>query len=184
VNDSYFRQLGAVPAPLGVHFDLEPRPGKDPVSFTTFGMRNRFEHGNWIQGEFWVFTSYRTGGLDNLSELLHETGHGIHLGGMRTRPAFEDWPDSDIFTEALADLASLEVYEPGWQKRYLGASVPLRIPPQTSMMDIAWRFEMRLHEQPQLILTRWTEITHAYLDPTASRDFCGRWASSSIRRDT
>jgi hypothetical protein len=169
VNDSYFSQLGAAPAPLGVRFDLEPRPGKDPVSFTTFGMRNRIEHRSWIQGEFWVFTSYRTGGLDNLSELLHETGHGIHLGGIRTRPAFEDWPDSDTFTEALADLAGLEVYEPGWQKRYLGTSVPLRDSLRAKyssiVMDIAWAlFEMRLHKQPQLDPNQvWTEITRTYL---------------------
>jgi hypothetical protein len=169
LNDGYFRQLGAAPAQLGVHFDLEPRPGKDPVSYTTFGMRNRLEQGSWLQGEFWIFTSYRTGGLDNLAELLHETGHGIHLGGIRTRPAFEDWPDSDTLTEALADLAALELYEPGWQKRYLGTSVPLRDSLRAKyssiVMDVAWAlFEMRLHEQPQLNPNQvWTEITQKYL---------------------
>ncbi len=169
LNDGYFRQLGAAPARLGIHFDLQPKPGKDPVSYTTFGMRNRLEQGRWVQGEFWVFTSYRTGGLDNLAELLHETGHGIHLGGIRTRPAFEDWPDSDTFTEALADLAGLEVYEPGWQKRYLGTSVPLRDSLRAKyssiVMDVAWAlFEMRLHELPQLNPNQvWTEITHRYL---------------------
>jgi hypothetical protein len=169
LNDGYFRQLGAAPAPLGVHFDLEPRPGKDPVSFTTFGMRNRAEQGRWVQGEFWVFTSYRTGGLDNLSELLHETGHGIHLSGIRTRPAFEDWPDSDILTEALADLAGLEVYEPGWQRRHLGTSVPLRDSLRAKYssiaMDVAWAlFEMRIHERPQSDPNQvWTQITHTYL---------------------
>ena len=169
INDGFFRRLGAEPAQLGVHFDLEPRPGKDPVSYTTFGMRNRLEQGRWLQGEFWVFTSYRTGGLDNLAELLHETGHGIHLGGIRTRPAFEDWPDSDTFTEALADLAGLEVYEPGWQKRHLGASVPLRDSLRAKyssiVMDVAWAlFEMRLHEQPQLNPNQvWAEITQKYL---------------------
>jgi hypothetical protein len=170
LSDSYFSQLGAAPAPLGVHYDLEPRPGKDPVSFTTFGRRNRFEHDEWIQGEFWVFTSYRTGGLDNLSELLHETGHGIHLAGIRTRPAFEDWPDSDTFTEALADLVGLEVYEPAWQKRYLGTSVPLpeslRAKYSSVVMDVAWAlFEMRVHRRPQLDPDQvWTEITHTYLE--------------------
>jgi hypothetical protein len=169
LNDAYFGQLGAAPTPLGVHFDLEPRSGKDPVSFTTFGMRNHLDQGRWMQGEFWVFTSYRTGGLDNLAELLHETGHGIHLGGIHTRPAFEDWPDSDTFTEALADLAGLEVYEPAWQKRYLGASVPLRDSLRAKyasiVMDVAWAlFEMRLHEQPRLNPNEvWTEITRTYL---------------------
>ena len=58
-----------------------------------------------------MFATYRTGGLDNLNELLHETGHAAHLAAIRTRPAFRDWPDSDPFTEAVADVAALDVYE-------------------------------------------------------------------------
>jgi hypothetical protein len=41
---------------LRVHFDIEPREGKDPVQFTTFGARSPAI-------EPWVFTAYRIGGL-------------------------------------------------------------------------------------------------------------------------
>jgi len=70
----------------------------------------------------WVFASYAVGGFDNFGELLHEIGHGIHIAGIRTRPAFSDWPDADLFTEAIADLALVEAYESRWQQRYLGDS--------------------------------------------------------------
>src|ERR1043166_7300679 len=104
-------------ARLRVHFDLAPRPGKYPVSFTDFGGRAPIEP--------WIFTSYRIGGLDNLNELVHEAGHAVHIAAIRTRGAYADWPDSDTFTEAIADIAALEVYEPAWQRKYLGREAPL-----------------------------------------------------------
>ena len=118
LNAAVWRSLGADVDALRVHYDLEPREGKDPVAFTTFG-------GARTPIEPWVFATYRTGGLDNLNELLHETGHAVHLAAIRTRPAFRDWPDSDPFTEAVADFVALDVYEPAWQQRWLGDSVPL-----------------------------------------------------------
>ena len=51
-----------------------------------------------------MFATYRTGGLDNLNELLHETGHAVHIAAIHTRPAFADWPDSDPLT--VENLAS------------------------------------------------------------------------------
>ena len=165
----YYHSLGADPATLGIHYDLEPRPGKTPVAFTTFGARARFRSGAWIPAEPWVFATYRVGGLDNLSELLHETGHGIHIAAIRTRPAFADWPDSDPFTEALGDLVALEVYEPAWQQRNLGDSVPLadsfRAKYASITLDIAWAlFEVRMHRQPDADPNAvWTEITRDYL---------------------
>ena len=104
LNAAVWRSLGADVNALHVHYDLDPREGKDPVAFTTFGGRSPIEP--------WVFATYRAGGLDNLNELLHETGHAIHLAAIRTRPAFRDWPDSDPFTEAVADVVALDVYEP------------------------------------------------------------------------
>jgi hypothetical protein len=168
-NDAYFGALGAAPGKLGIEYDLEPRSGKDPVSYTDFGRRARRENDRWIGGESWVFASYRTGGLGILAELLHETGHGIHISAIRTRPAFLDWPDSDVFTEALADFPALEVYEPAWQRRYLGAEAELadslRSKYSGIVMDVAWAyFEMQVHDaddaDPNAI---WTEITHRYL---------------------
>jgi hypothetical protein len=166
MNDRFYRDLGADPTALAVHYDLEPRAGKDPVAFTTFGRRPSLEDGT--PGEPWVFASYRIGGLDNLGELLHETGHAIHIAAIRTRPAFADWPDSDIFTEAIADLASLELYEPAWQQRYLGRSVPdeagIRAKYAGVVMDMAWAlFELRVYREPERNPNQvWTEITQRY----------------------
>ncbi|MGH7701831.1 MAG: hypothetical protein ACREMO_01965 [Gemmatimonadales bacterium] len=169
VNDRYYHSLGADPRKLGLHYDLEPRVGKYPVAFTTFGARGGYRNGDWVSGEYWIFTYYPVGGFDNLVELLHETGHGIHLAAIRTRPAFNDWPDSDTFTEAVADVAALEAYEPAWQQRFLGDSAPLRASLRAKyagiLMDLAWGlFEIRLYRDPSLDPNRlWTDITGSYL---------------------
>jgi hypothetical protein len=168
INDRFYRDLGADPVKLQVHYDLEPRAGKDPVAFATFGRRPRREGEQWIIGEPWVFASYQMGGLDNLLELLHESGHAIHINAIRTRPAFSDWPDSDIFTEGVADIATLEMYEPSWQQRYLEASVPIRdgiVAKYAGIaMDIAWAlFEVRMHRTPERDPNAvWTEITQKF----------------------
>jgi hypothetical protein len=161
LNDSVYRALGADLGALRVRYDLIPREGKTPVAFTTFGGRRPIVP--------WVFATYRTGGLDNLNELLHETGHAIHLAAIRTRPAFADWPDSDPFTEAVADFIALEVYEPAWQQRWLGDSVPLadglRGRYGAIMLDVAWAlFELRLlrdpGKDPNVV---WAGLTRDYL---------------------
>ena len=157
-----FRSLGADVQGLRVHFDLEPREGKDPVAFTTFGAREPVI-------EPWVFATYRTGGLDNLNELLHETGHAVHLAAIRTRPAFRDWPDSDPFTEAVADVVALDVYEPAWQQRWLDDSVPLaeglRGRYGGIVLDMAWAlFEVRMLRDPRADPNQvWTTLTRDYL---------------------
>ena len=95
------------------------------------------------------------GGLDELTELVHETGHAIHIAAIRTRPAFADWPDSDAFTEALAELISLDTAEPAWQRRWLpggavvAGSVAIRGRYAEIALDAAWAlFEIRLHAAP------------------------------------
>jgi|CXWL01.1.fsa_nt_gi hypothetical protein len=169
VNDAYYAALGADPPVLGVRFDLEPRPGKDPVAFTTFGRRPRLRDGVRLPGEAWVFATYRSGGVDNLIELLHETGHAVHLQALAARPAFADWPDSDTLTEALADVPAMEAYEPAWQRRWLGQAAPLgdslRAKYGSIVLDIAWAlFELRLHRDPAADPNQvWTAITHEYL---------------------
>lgn len=167
-NDRFYADLGADVEALGIRYDLEPREGKDPVAFTTFGARPHLEDGAWAPGEPWVFASYRVGSLDNLNELLHETGHAVHIAAIRTRPAFMDWPDSDLFTEGIADVAALEIFEPAWQRKYLGTSVPLadslRAKYAGIVMDVAWSlFEIRLHRSPESDPNAvWTEITERY----------------------
>jgi hypothetical protein len=161
INRRFYRALGADPASLEVRYDIEPRPGKYPIAFSDIARRNPMRA--------WVSASYRIGGIDNLSELLHETGHAVHISAINTRPAYADWPDSDTFTEAVADLAALEMYEPSWQRRFLGASVPLAASLRAKyagiVMDIAWSlFEIRVHQVPDRSPNEiWSEITRDYL---------------------
>jgi hypothetical protein len=161
LNAAVWRALGADVDALRVHYDLDPREGKDPVAFTTFGGRTPVEP--------WVFATYRVGGLDNLNELLHETGHAVHLAAIRTRPAFRDWPDSDPFTEAVADVVALDVYEPAWQQRWLGDSVPLAAGLQSRyggiVLDVAWAmFELRMLREPDADPNLvWAGLTRDYL---------------------
>lgn len=169
VNDSFYRAMGADPVTLRIQYDLEPRPGKYPVAFSDFGTRNRWIDGKLVAGEPWVFTSYLSGGIDNLAELLHETGHAIHIACLRTRPAYLDWPDNDTFTEAIADLAALDLYEPAWQQHFLGDSVTtatsLRAKYASIVFDLAWAlFEIRVHASPGTDPNAiWTDITSRYL---------------------
>jgi hypothetical protein len=169
INDEFHATLGADPRTLGIRYDLAPREGKTPVAFTTFGRRPRENAAGWRPGEAWVFATYRVGGFDNLVELLHETGHGIHIQAIRTRPAFADWPDSDTFTEALAELLAQEAYEPQWQRRWLGEAAPLAASLRSKyagiVLDICWAlFEVRLHRDPAADPNRvWSDLTHEYL---------------------
>jgi hypothetical protein len=169
LNAGVYRALGADVDSLRIRYDLDPREGKTPVAYTSFGSRPRLVNCGWQLGEPWVFATYRTGGLDNLNELLHETGHAVHIAAIRTRPAFADWPDSDPFTEALADLIALDVYEPSWQQHWLGDSVPLaeglRGRYGGIVLDVAWaEFELRMMRNPEADPNAvWSELTHAYL---------------------
>jgi hypothetical protein len=161
INHRFYRALGADPDLLRVRYEIEPRHGKYPVAFTDIIGRRPVRA--------WVSASYRVGGLDNLSELLHETGHAIHVSAIRTRPAYADWPDSDTFTEAIADLAAQELYEPAWQQAFLGAAAPLDASIRSKyggvVLDIAWAlFEIRGHRNPGLSPNQvWTQITHDFL---------------------
>jgi hypothetical protein len=153
------------------------------VAFTTFGARPRLLEGAFLPGEPWVFASYAMGGLDSLNELVHETGHAVHIAAIRTRPAFMDWPDSDMFTEAVADLVTLEIYEPAWQRRYLGAAAPLadsiRAKYSGIVMDTAALFEIRMLRDPGQDLNRlWTDLTGRYLRTRPHPDLSW-WAAAS-----
>jgi hypothetical protein len=169
LNRKVYHSLGADVAELRVQYDLAPRAGKTPVAYTTFGARPARINGRWQTGEPWVFATYRTGGLDNLNELLHETGHAVHIAAIRTRPAYADWPDSDPFTEAVADFVALDVYEPVWQQRWLGDSVPLadglRGRYGGIVLDVAWAlFELRMLQNPETNPNEvWTGLTRDYL---------------------
>ena len=193
ITRRYYLALGADVTRLGVHYDLDPRPGKTPVANTTFGARGYANaSGAWVPSESWVFATYGAGGLGNLEELIHETGHAVHLAAIRTRPAYEDWPDSDPFTEAIPDIAALEVYEPSWQLAFLGDSVAtpvaMRAKYAWTMLDIAWAlFEVRLFEHPDADPNRvWTDLTSRYLHIKAHPECRGGplAANSWMRRAT
>jgi hypothetical protein len=169
LNAAVYRAMGADLHALNVRYDLVPREGKTPVAFCTFGARPRLRNGRWLPGEPSVFATYRAGGLDNLAELLHETGHAVHIAAIRTRPAFSDWPDSDPFTEAVADFVALDVTEPAWQQYWLGDSVPLRDGLRARyggiVLDVAWALlELRLLRDPAADPNRvWAGLTGDYL---------------------
>ena len=169
LNAEVYRALGADLAALNVRYDLEPREGKTPVAFCDFGARPRRRDGGWTPGEPSIFATYRNGGLDNLAELLHETGHAVHIAAIRTRPAFADWPDSDPFTEAIADFVALDVTEPAWQQHWLGDSVPLAEGLRSRyggiVLDVAWSLlELRMLRNPAADPNEvWTRLTHDYL---------------------
>ncbi|NJN53254.1 MAG: hypothetical protein HC809_17335 [Gammaproteobacteria bacterium] len=100
---------------------------------------------------------------------MHENGHATHISAIRNRPAFTDWTDT-LFTEAFADVPSWSVFEPEWQRKYLGAEVSdlktsLRSLFGNVMLDVAWSlFELRMLRDPTLDPNAvWTEITSHYL---------------------
>ena len=169
INARYYRALGADVSALNVHYDLAPREGKTAVAYTTFGRRSWLERGAWQQGNEWIFATYEYGGIDNLNELMHESGHAIHIAAIRTRPAFFDWPDDDAFTEGIADIAALETTEPAWQERWLGDSASLaenmRSRYSAIMMDVCWSlFEIRMHAKPDADPNVvWSDLTSTYL---------------------
>ncbi|HKD54395.1 MAG TPA: hypothetical protein VKB72_09235 [Steroidobacteraceae bacterium] len=171
LNERYYRDLGLDLAAAGVIYDLEPRNGKAPLAYTDYVQRGRMVAGGWQPTIVRVSASYARGGLGPLNELVHENGHVAHMLALRTRPAFMDLGDA-IYYEAFADVPSWSVYEPLWQKKYLGRSIAqsasLRALYSGVMLDVAWAlFDLRMLREPQADPNAlWTEITHHYLHVT------------------
>ncbi len=172
LSNAYHAALGADPFALGVGFDLFPRVDRPlvPVAYTEFGSRPRvLPDGRRRPALAWVMATYTSGGLGELTELMHESGHAIHLAAIDTRPAFADWPDGDAFTEALAELTALDTAEPSWQRHWLGMSVPesasLRGRYADVMLDVCWALlEIRLHTDPEQDPNdMWADLTSTYL---------------------
>jgi hypothetical protein len=168
INDRFFLDLGADLGKLGVVYDLEQRPDKSPLAYTDFLSRGRMVNDEWRPSIARVVGRYPLGGLFALNELVHENGHAVHISAIRNRPAFTDWPDA-LFTEAFADVPSWSVYEPAWQKKYLGTELPeamsLRALYGTVVLDVAWSlFEIRMLREPTGDPNAvWTDITSRYL---------------------
>lgn len=169
LNDRFYRDLGVDLAALGVVYDIKDRPGQSPLAYCDFLRRGRLTaDGHWQKTIARVVGRYDEGGLGSLNEFVHENGHATHISAIRNRPAFTDWTDT-LFTEAFADVPSWSVYEPAWQKKYLGTALPLDVSLRglygAAMLDVAWSlFELRLLRDPSLDPNAlWTDITREYL---------------------
>ena len=168
LNQRYYVDLGLNLRQAGVIYDLDPRNGKAPLAYTDYVRRGRVVNGAWQPTIVRISASYARGGLGLLNELVHENGHAVHMLALHTRPAFMELGDP-IFYEAFADVPSWSVYEPAWQRKYLGksASEPdsLRALYSTVMLDVAWAlFDLRMLKDSQAdpnVL--WTDITHRYM---------------------
>jgi hypothetical protein len=162
-----YRDLGADLDDLGILYDLDPRPGKAPLTYSELVRLGRVVHGRWRPTVARVSANYAHGGLSLLNELIHEDGHAIHYAALRTRPAFMDL--DTLFAEAFADVAAWNTYEPAWQRQYLGRgaskSASLRSLYSGVVLDVAWSlFEIRMFRNPALDPNElWTEITSRYL---------------------
>ena len=122
--------------------------------------------GPWTPRPPWVFATYAEGGVGNLLELLHESGHALHIAAIRTRPAFLDWTLEDTaFVEGMADVVGWDATEPEWQRAWLGEAAERREACLDRygpvMLDICWAlFEIELHRRPDRRPNDvWTEIT-------------------------
>ncbi len=171
VTQRYLAALGADPEALGIAYDVRPRPGRPIFPFAvTVGMgawaRDQPDDGPWRPRPPRVFATYAAGGLRNLRELLHESGHALQLAAVRTRPAFLDWSvDDAAFLEGMADVLGWDADEPVWQRRWLGASADPRDAVRhrygAVILDVALAlFEIELHRHPDRRPNDvWTEIT-------------------------
>lgn len=171
INAAYLAALGADPGALGIEYDVMPRPGRPPIPVAfTLSMGawagDQPAHGPWTPRPPWVFATYAEGGLGNLLELLHESGHAIHSAAIRTRPAFLEFSETSAgFVEGIADVLGWDVDEPAWQRRWLGdAAEPreaLLSRYGTVMLDVCWAlFEIEVHRHPERRPNDvWAEIT-------------------------
>ena len=171
LNDAYLAALGADPQAIGIRYDVLPRAGRPPIPVAfTLGMgassAGQPTDGPWTPRPPWVFATYAEGGLGNLLELLHESGHAIHMAAVRTRPAFLDFPEASAgFLEGTADVLGWDVDEPAWQRHWLGVAAEPREALLSRygavMLDVCWAlFEIELHRHPERRPNDvWTEIT-------------------------
>lgn len=168
VTARYFGALGADLGQLRVVYDLSPRPEKPAFAYTDFLERGRSENGQWQRSVARVVGPAPEGGLFALGELLHESAHAVHISAIKTRPAYLDWPDT-LLVEAFADVPAWSLYEPAFQRRFLGVVAPepasLRALHGAVALDVAWAlFELRMLRDtgldPNVV---WTEITSRYL---------------------
>ena len=173
INDEHLRSLGADPTALGINYDIDPRPGR-PTIPTAFAIcrdiARQAADGTWRAAIPWVFATHAEGGLSNLEELLHESGHALHCAAIRARPALFDSLVADVgLDEAFADLVGWDVHEPAFQTRHLGDAAGPRENRLGRyawvMLDVCWAlFEIELHRDPDRSPNEvWAELTEGGL---------------------
>ena len=196
VNHDYLRTLGADPAALDLRYDVLPRSGRPliPVAFTTgTGLApDPAAATGWRPRPAWVFATYVEGGVGNLQELLHESGHALAAAGLRVRPAFAEYPiASAAFLEATADIVGWDVTEPAWQRRWLGDAADTREALLDRygavMLDVCWAlFEIVVHRHPDRRPNDiWSEIAQEGLGVTSHPEWswwAGPWPAHRIAR--
>ena len=154
LNREVYRSIGADPEAINVKYDLGAR-GRErrrwptapsaggPASSTAAGRRaSRGSLPPTAPAGWTTSTSCCT------RPVTRSTSRPFAPG-----PPSADWPDSDPFTEAVAEFVALDVYEPAWQQRWLGDSVPLAEGLAGRyggiVLDVAWAlFEMRMRRDP------------------------------------
>ncbi len=168
INDAHLHAIGADPDDLRIGYDLHARPGRPliPTAFTVArDVATSDDDGSWTAATPWVFATYGEGGLGNLEELVHESGHALHYAAIRQRPATTGWPpDQTAFVEAIADVVAWCTHEPAFLREHLGAEVSVTESVAARyggvMMDAAWTlFELEVHSHPDRSPNEaWAEI--------------------------
>ena len=173
INDAHLRSIGADPTALAIGYDIHPRADR-PVIPTAFTVSEdiafRGADGSWTPARPWVFATYAEGGIGNLEELLHESGHALHYAAIRARPAMFTWPpDQTAFVEAIADVVGWTTHEPAFLREHLGVEVTARESVIARFggvaLDVAWTlFELELHRHPDRSPNQtWAEIVEGDL---------------------
>ena len=159
INDTHLRSLGADPDALAIGYDVVPRRGRP-------GHPGRL-HGTGGRPGPWVFATYtERGGLGNLAELLHESGHALHYAAIRTSPAFTEPPaDFAAFFEAVAELWAGTSTSPRSRPsisacRSSRGTTPLLERYGGVLLDVCWAlFEIELYRAPGGVRNDvWAEI--------------------------
>lgn len=168
-NAHYYRDLGADLSELGVIIDVE---GDSPVAYADFARVGRTIDGAWRPAIPRLTMVIDEGSLGGAAELVHEAGHAVHYAAMRARPSLLLPDDFSLAVEAFADVTAWSVYEPAWQRKYLGCAADraqsLRAKLAPVMLDMAWGlFEMRMAADPARDPNAaWSEIAARYLHVT------------------
>jgi len=168
-NARFFDDLGANLARLGVIEDLDARPGKAPIDYTDFARIGRRVAGRWRPAIPRVSVFLQEEGLGAAGELAHENGHAVHYAAIRALPSLQMPDELSLAAEAFADITGWSVFNPAWQRRYLGCagteSEGRRARLGSVILDVAWGlFEIRMARNPASDPNAvWTEITSRYL---------------------